>query len=92
MINVQRGVHLLTREGVNRSPIVNAWPGALLSPVSKRPGGHSSLSAHLCVYPHYSSPPNKLITCCTPFVSAWKFIYPQLTGQGLATGPWSLVA
>ena len=31
MIDVWREVHLPTREGVNRRPVVNAWPGALLS-------------------------------------------------------------
>ena len=31
MINVRWEVHLPTREGVNRRPVVNAWPGALLS-------------------------------------------------------------
>lgn len=32
------------------------------------------------------------VTCFTLFVSVWKFISTQLTGEGLATGPRSLVA
>ena len=85
MIDVWREVHLPTREGVNRRPVVNAWPGALLSlPQIDQEG--TALSAQLCVYPHYSFPPNKhyLFHSC---VSVWKIISTQLAGQGLATGP-----
>ena len=45
-----------------------------------------SIHSHCTLFP-----PNKHFYSLHYFVSMWKFISTQLTGQGLVTGHWSLV-